>query len=86
MPKITKKEQEWVNSVQELLTNPPSGRLGLYTIGDASLNVYDRTKEGMITAFMDKKMDSVDFCVAVNHADADFGFIESAVQIHSTAG
>ena len=41
---LTKEEKSWIKKVEKLLESCPE-RFGLYTIGDASLGVYDNTKE-----------------------------------------
>lgn len=38
---LTKREQAWVNRLEKVLLACPSDRLGLITIGDPSLRVFD---------------------------------------------
>ena len=64
--------------------NPPSKRIGLFTIGDSDLRVYDRSLEEDIDNLMDKR--GIDFCSAVDELDAGFGFINADMSIHSTSG
>lgn len=45
MPDLTKLEKSRIKKVEKLLLNPPSDRLGLFTIGDYSLSVYDQSEE-----------------------------------------
>jgi len=84
--KLTQTEKTWLNRLQTVLNECPSGRIGFYTIGDASLNLYDRRKEDKIGEFQDGPR-GMDFCGAVRAAkaeiDADLSF---PANIHSTAG
>jgi len=77
----TKAESAWMRKVERLLLNPPSDRIGFYTIGDSELSVYDRSMEEEINAH-----DQQDFCQAVDAEDAALGTIKSTCAIHSTAG
>jgi hypothetical protein len=79
----TKEEKIWMRKVEKLLSNPPSERVGLFTIGDRSLTVYDKTFDEQIDRLQDR---NYDFCRAVDDLDVGLGTIESAVNIHSTAG
>lgn len=80
--KPTKKQQSWMSRVEKLLSNPPPN-VGLYTIGDKSLEVYDLRKEEQINSIMDR---GYDFCSAVHDLDAGLGSIDSTMNIHSTSG
>lgn len=80
----TKEEKDWMSKVQKLLTNPPSERLGLYTIGDNGLSVYDKSQDAKIDQMMYVR--NIDYCQAVHELDAFLGSIDSATNIHSTAG
>ena len=79
----TKEEKAWIKKVEKLLLNPPSERLGLYTIGDCCLTVYDKAFDEKIERLQNLNQD---FCQAVNNLDAELGCINSATEIHSTAG
>jgi hypothetical protein len=79
-----KKQQAWMQRVEKLLSNPPPG-IGLYTIGDRDLHVYDSKQEDAIHALMDRGQ-GCDFCAAVDKLNAGFGVIEAAMNIHSTSG
>jgi len=70
--------------IERLLKNPPSERVGLYTIGDAKLSVYNREHEQDIHKIMAQQ--NTDFCCAVDQLGAGLGVINSKMQIHSTAG
>ena len=84
MRKATKKELEWMRKVSKLLSNPPSDRLGLFTIGDCNLFVYDKAFDSEIDEIQTRK--EYDFCQAVNELDVGLGNIESDILIHSTSG
>ena len=79
----TKEEKAWMIKVQKLLMNPPSDRIGLFTTGDPGLTVYDRTFDAEIDKAQDRNWD---FCVAVERLGAELGSMDSAMNIHSTAG
>ena len=80
----TKAEKAWMSKLEKLLMNPPSERLGLFTIGDAELIVYDLNRESEINNLLDRR--ETDFCCAVHELDARLGRIGSSVNIHSTSG
>lgn len=75
--KLTKKEQQWADKVEKLLSNLPSERIGLFTIGDECLMIYDKTKE---SEFDD------DFCCGVSRSDSLLGYINCSTNIVSAAG
>ena len=79
----TKEEKAWMMKVQKLLMNPPSDRIGLFTIGDCGMTVYDKTFDAEIDNAQNR---SWDFCVSVERLGAGLGTIDSAMNIHSTAG
>jgi len=81
---LTKKETAWVSKLQKILSNPPSDRLGLYTIGDADLCVYDQTCIEDIQELVDTS--DIDFCQAVEKCGAYFCSVSARMQILSTAG
>ena len=78
----TKKQQAWMDRVEELLSKPPPN-IGIYTTGDRNLRVYDLRKESDINAIVDR---GYDFCVGVESLNAALGTIESSMNIHSTSG
>lgn len=79
----TKEEKAWMKKLEKLLMNPPSDRLGLFTVGDCAITVYDKTLDEEIERLQNRNSD---FCQAVDVLDAGFGSIGSATHIHSTAG
>ncbi|WP_028113428.1 hypothetical protein [Ferrimonas kyonanensis] len=85
MPKLTKAEAAWLKKVQKVLNECPSQRLGFFTIGDDSLMLYDKGREGEINQWMDRHPQ--DFPVAVEQLDADFGeSLTFPTDVHSVAG
>lgn len=84
MAKLNKKEQAWLDELQEVLERCPSDRLGFFTIGDNDVFVYDKR--------LDKQMDELqesgsrDFGQIVNDLDAGFGALVFPSSVHSTAG
>ncbi|WP_199634929.1 hypothetical protein JEM67_16170 [Serratia sp. PAMC26656] len=84
MAKLTKKEQAWLDELQEVLNRCPSKRLGFYTMGDNDVFVYDVKKETEISRIMDR--DNDDFGPAVDKANANLGGLFFPAQVHSTAG
>ena len=81
---ISKEEKAWLRKLERLLMSPPTDRLGLYTIGDFELTVYDRTHDDALNAAQDAR--AVDFCQIVDELGVHMGTVRSACQIHSTAG
>ena len=73
-----------MHKLQKLLLNPPSDRIGLFTIGDCSLTVYDKNYTEEIDRIMTR--DNVDYCQVVDQLDVGIGIIECKTNIHSTAG
>lgn len=39
---LTREEKQWLSQMQALLSDPPSNRLGFFTIGDRGVTVFDR--------------------------------------------
>lgn len=85
MAKLTKIEQKWLDDLQAVLDRCPSKRLGFYTIGDRSVTVFDRSKEGQIDALMMSGAENF-FCQAVDKVGADLGQICFPANVHSTSG
>lgn len=80
---LTKAEKAWVAKIQKLLDNPPSDRLGFYTIGDPNVSVYDRSKEDEMNEMSEQ---GEDWCGCVRAFDADLGSLRFPASVHSTAG
>lgn len=80
---LTKEETAWVRKVQRLLSNPPSDRLGFYTIGDKEVSIYDISLEAEISEIHDKRGE---FCNAVEDCDALLGELIFPNNVCSTAG
>lgn len=79
---LTKDEAAWVKKVQTLLNKCPSKRLGFYTVGDADVMIYDKSKDvDRINGLQDR-----DFCHTVQDLDAGLGRIVFHSNVHSTAG
>jgi len=80
---LTQDELKWVRSVQRALNKCPSKRIGFYTIGDASVSLYD--KDALAESGEDE--DSRDFCKNVAAADAGFYLpLHFPSDVASTAG
>jgi len=85
--RLTKAEAKWIKDVQAVLDACPSKRLGFYTIGDAEVVIYDRTKEEKINELIDNIHSNKDFCTAVQETKADIGEgFRFPSCVHSTAG
>lgn len=86
MAKLTKAEMAWLNKVQAVLDECPSDRIGFYTIGDASVEVYDRSKEREIDETMWGAR-SMDFGAAVLKMKAAFEYqLDFPACVHSVSG
>lgn len=86
MAKLNKKEQAWLDELQEVLNRCPSERLGFFTIGDPQIAVYDRSKESEIERMLDRR-ESGDWCGCVLKAGANFDeWLDFPAAVHSTAG
>lgn len=84
MAKLTKAEAKWLDELQDVLNRCPTRRLGFYTIGDPTVNVFDLTKENQINEMMEKS--NKDFCTASDRLGADLGSIKFPSNVHATAG
>lgn len=82
MSTLTKPERLWLKKLEKVLLNPPSDRIGFYTIGDNSLQAYNQRIDGTVEA----NGGSDDFCGIVEAYGASLGIVRSACAIHSTAG
>lgn len=83
--KLTKEESAWLKKVQTDLNDCPSKRLGFYTIGDPTIEVYDQSQDRRIFDLFDSR-NNMDFCTAVSNFDADMGTLTFPSCVHSTAG
>lgn len=83
MSKPTKAEKSWLLELQEVLDRCPSKRLGFFTTGDATVSVYDNSKDAKIYVIADA---GGEFANAVEKAGADIGTIQFPFNVHSTAG
>ena len=89
MSKLTKKEKKWVDSLQKILNECPSDRIGFFTIGDPDLVLYDTSKDGSIWNVMDSHVGEggPDFCTAVDKVGAGFSeCLDFPNNVESTAG
>jgi hypothetical protein len=82
--KLTKAERDWLNKLQAVLDECPSDRLGAYTIGDPSINIYDSRFESEINEIIDSG--NADFCTATDKLGADLAALKMPFAVHSTAG
>lgn len=85
--RLTLTEKQWLWNLQIVLDKCPSNRFGFYTIGDAQVIVYDRTKEKEINALMDDPLSKIDFPTAVERAKAETDYrLDFPANVHSVAG
>lgn len=84
MANLTKKEQVWLDELQEMLDRCPSKRLGFFTMGDNNVFVYDVKMESEISRVMDR--DNDDYGPAVDKVGAGLGNLIFPAQVHSTSG
>ncbi len=83
---LTKAEKQWLNSLQALLDECPSGRLEAYTIGDSQISVFDGSMMAQIDALLEASPGTKEFCSAVREAGADLVNVRMPFPVHSTAG
>lgn len=87
MVKLTKKEQAWVDELQEVLDRCPSPKkIGFYTIGDINIHLYDRRKYNEVIEALDTGKSSDWYpacCVAGAHIE---GTIDFPSPVESVAG
>ncbi|WP_103171629.1 hypothetical protein [Paracoccus sp. SY] len=81
---LTAAEKKWLACLQEVLDACPSKRLGFYTIGDQTVEVYDKRRDAKIDAVLESRGAS-DFGPAVSKCKAHLGSISFPSQVHSTA-
>ena len=85
MATLTKKEQAWLNELQDVLDRCPSPK-NTRTIGDKSIYLYHLRRMDEIMEALDNRS-SMDWCVAVH--DMNAGFDEKILfpsSVESTAG
>ena len=85
MSELTKEEKAWVKKLNALLAKCPSNRIGFYTIGDATVFLFDVTHYNNISEIMDRGHGDWGQCVNALGA----GFDEELIfpnQVESTAG
>ncbi|EDM7844534.1 hypothetical protein SFF81_000816 [Salmonella enterica] len=87
MVKLTKKEQAWVEELQEALNRCPSPKkIGFYTIGDNEILLYDLRRIDDVQAVIDRR-GSADWCTAVQDVGAQIDeTITFPSPVESTAG
>lgn len=86
MSTLTKSEKEWLDKLQRVLNECPSKRLGFYTIGDPSIEVYDCSKDKEINVAQDY-LTGGEFCTHVAACDADFYYtLKFPSAVNSTCG
>jgi hypothetical protein len=79
-PWLNDEERAWVKRVQKLLNSCPSDRLGFFTIGDRSVEIYDKSYDEEIEAH------GRDFCQGVRAVGAHLAELTFPSNVHSTAG
>lgn len=84
---LTKKEQAWVDELQDVLNRCPSPKkIGFYTIGDPTIFLYDLRKVNEVEKALDSRGAS-DWCQAVKAVDAHIDeVIIFPSPVESTAG
>ena len=75
---LTAEEKSWLRKMQNLANKCPP-RFGLYTIGDPSISVFDKTFEHLFD-------DERDMPQEVAEYDAYLGFINFPTNIHGVCG
>lgn len=81
---LTDDEAKWIKKLNRVLSQCPSERLGFYTVGDASIEIYDLNMQGEIDALMDRK--GRDLGPAAEEVDAKLSRLKFPSNVHSTAG
>lgn len=87
MAKLTKKEQTWIDELQEVLDRCPSPKkIGFYTIGDPKIHLYDLRKYNEVEKALDTGK-AADWSPACRVAGAHIeGTIDFPSPVESTAG
>lgn len=81
--KLSKSELKWIQDMEDLFAKKPT-RLGLYTVGDCFLHVYDIRVHKNIGRLMDES--SLDFGQVCEDLGANLGEIRTQAPIESVAG
>lgn len=66
---MTKEERKWVAKLNKMLANPPSTRLGFFTIGDNYISMYNTE----VLPADSPLLDNTDLIGVANSAGALFG-------------
>ncbi len=82
--KPTNAEQAWINKLQSVLDECPSGRLGAFTIGDESIVLFVSSKYE--DQLQKPGYEEIDVCKTVEKAGAQVGQLRFPFQVWSTAG
>ena len=85
MSKLTKKEADWVAEIQSVLDKCPSKRIEAFTIGDASITLFDKSNMAKIEDNLSKNPNN-EWCTAVEETDSVFTHLKFPFAVHSTAG
>lgn len=83
---LTKAELEWLTAVEALLLACPSKRLGSYTVGDATLFIYDKEVSDAWLAENRLPRDGLDAEEQHRRAGSHLGRISTGFQIDSCSG
>lgn len=83
MAKLTKKEQAWLDELQEVLNRCPSKRLGFATSGDRDITVYDGSFSDLIFKMLERE--GGDYIPTADKLGAVFGVINFPAPVEPTA-
>ncbi|SUI70764.1 hypothetical protein [Serratia liquefaciens] len=83
MAKLTKKERQWLDELQEVLNRCSSKRLGFATAGDRDITVYDSSYSELI--FKTLEHEGGDYIPTATKLGAVLGVINFPSQVESTA-
>lgn len=83
--RLTPEELAWARRLNRVLQECPSGRIGMYTIGDANLTLYDASKF-VDTTTVSSRGCRDDVCMMVESQGIGLGTVYSSVPIEGTAG
>lgn len=82
--KLNKKEKDWLNKLQTVLSECPSNRFSAFTVGDNDITLYDKRFDTAIHEKLDRG--NYDFGPAAVELNAVLFEIVMPFPIHSTAG
>jgi hypothetical protein len=82
---LTQAEKKWLNDVETLLLACPSKRLGAYTVGDATLYIYDKEVSDAWLAKTRLPRNGLDASEQHRMAGSQVGWISTGFQIDSCA-